>query len=86
MTLPYFLSSQETGFEMAMLKQFDVELLVGQVSYKQKAYIYNLSKGYDTTQKECTTINKIKQPSRPPVHGYEYIIYEVSIFSICIKL
>ena len=55
MTLPYFLSSQETGFEMAMLKQFDVELLVGQVSYKQKAYIYNLSKGYDTTQKECTT-------------------------------
>ena len=48
--LPYFLSSQETGFEMAMLKHFDVELLIGQLSYKLKTNIYNLSHGYDTTK------------------------------------
>ena len=35
MDLPYFLSFQETGFEMAILKQFDTELLVSQISYKQ---------------------------------------------------
>ena len=72
---------------MAMLKQFDVELLVGQVSYKQKAYIYNLSKGYDITQKECTTINKIKEPSRPPIYRYEYmyIIYEETILSVSVQ-
>ena len=39
MTLPYFLSSQETSFEMKMLKDFDVELLIGQISY-QKNLIY----------------------------------------------
>ena len=50
MTLPYFLSSQETGFEMKMLNDFDVELLIGQISYKQNSDIY-ISKGYDTTRK-----------------------------------
>ena len=37
---------------MSMLRQFDAELLIGQISYKQKAGIY-VSKGYDTV-KECT--------------------------------
>ena len=54
MLLQYFLSSQETGFEMSMLKQYDVELLIGQISYKQKADIYNVSKGYDNTRKMCS--------------------------------
>ena len=70
MTLPYFLSTQEMGFEMAMLKQFDVELLIGQISYKQKADIYNVAKGYDNTKKVCSTIDKDIEPHRPPVHGY----------------
>ncbi len=70
MKLAYFLSSQETGFEMSMLRKFDVELLIGQISYKQKADIYNVSKGYDTTKKQCSTIVKDKEPRRPPVHGY----------------
>ena len=35
----YFISTQETGFELSMLKEFDVELLIGQMSYKQKATI-----------------------------------------------
>ena len=39
MSHPYFVSSQETGLEMAVLKVFDTELLIGQISYKQKAHI-----------------------------------------------
>ena len=35
-----------------MLQKFDAELLIGQVSYKQKAEIYNVSNGYDTAKKE----------------------------------
>ena len=31
----YFLSSQETGFEMSMLRKFDVELLIGNISFIQ---------------------------------------------------
>uniref|UniRef100_A0A1X7TCX0 CxC5 like cysteine cluster associated with KDZ domain-containing protein n=1 Tax=Amphimedon queenslandica TaxID=400682 RepID=A0A1X7TCX0_AMPQE len=37
--LQYFISSQETGFELKMLQHFDTELLIGQLSYKQKADI-----------------------------------------------
>lgn len=70
LSLPFFLSSQETGFEMAMLKHFDVELLIGQLSYKQKADIYNLSNGYDTTKKKCSTIEKEKEVHKQPPHGY----------------
>ena len=66
--LPYFLSSQETGFEMKMLQMFDIELLVGQLSYKQKADIYNISNGYDTTKKECSTIPERKE-THVRVHG-----------------
>lgn len=43
-----------------MLQKFDVELLIGQVSYKQKADIYNIYNGYDTTIKKRT-----KQVSEP---------------------
>lgn len=69
-TLPYFLSSQETGFEMFILKKYDIELLIGQMSYKQRADIYNIEKGYNTTKKECSTIEKAKVPRKPPVHRY----------------
>lgn len=34
--LPFFISSRETAFETSMLTQFDPELLLGQISYKQK--------------------------------------------------
>ena len=40
-TLPYFVSSKETVFSMDMLKQLDAEILIGQLSYKQRADIYN---------------------------------------------
>lgn len=51
----YFISSQETGFELSILRKFDVELLIGQLSYKQKALIYNITNGYDDTKKESVT-------------------------------
>ena len=67
--LPYFISSQETGFEMELLKQFDIELLIGQIAYKQKADIYNVVKGYDTVQKRSSTKEIGKTGHKPPVHG-----------------
>lgn len=67
MDLPYFVSSQETAFEVSMLKHFDAELLLGQISYKQKADIYNVCNGYDTTRKECSSIEK--PTSSNAVHG-----------------
>ena len=37
-----------------MLQKFDAELLIGQVSYKQKAeiIIHNVSHGYDAAKRE----------------------------------
>ena len=45
--MPYFVSSRETGFEMSLLEKFDAELLLGQVSYNQRADIYNYYHGYE---------------------------------------
>ena len=70
MSLPYFVSTQETGFEMSMLKRFDLELLIGQLSYKQKADIYNVYEGYDTTKKTCSSTNKETSSHKTPVHRY----------------
>ena len=75
MSLPYFLSSQETGFELEMLRRFDVELLVGQISYQQKADIYNIYNGYDTTNKYCSTTKKVKPVYSQPPHGYANMFY-----------
>ena len=73
MSLRYFLSSQETGFELQMLQRFDAELLVGQISYQQKADIYNISNGYDATKKHCST-TKEKPVHRQPPHGYVNVL------------
>lgn len=40
-TLPYFVSSKETVFAMDMLNRLEAEILIGQLSYKQRADIYN---------------------------------------------
>ena len=40
-TLPYFLSSRETGFSLGILKQLDANMMIGQISFKQQADIYN---------------------------------------------
>ena len=41
---------------MAFLERFDAELLLGQVSYKQKSDIYNFYNKYEKTQKKCQTM------------------------------
>ena len=53
--LTYFVSSQESAFEIAMLQKFDAELLIGQISYKQKADIFNLVNQDGVPKKQCTT-------------------------------
>ena len=40
-SLPYFVSSKETAFSMDLLKRLDAEIVIGQLSYKQRADIYN---------------------------------------------
>lgn len=42
----YIVSTTDTAFELHMLKKYDVELFLGQVSYSQKADIYNYCNGY----------------------------------------
>ncbi len=49
-TLPYFMSTRETAVSMEMLRRLDKEILIGQVSYKQRADIYNYVHGYCGTQ------------------------------------
>ena len=39
--LPYFVSSRETVFSIELLKQMDAEILIGEVSFQQRADIYN---------------------------------------------
>lgn len=43
---PYFLSSRETAFCVDMLHRLDKEILIGQISYKQRAELYNDIHGY----------------------------------------
>lgn len=70
MDLSYFISSQETGFEMSLLKKMDYELLIGQLSYKQKAEIYNVFQGYDTTRKQFSAAQTDhEKPRKIPAHG-----------------
>ena len=57
----YFVSSQETAFELQLLTRFDFELLIGQISYKQKAEIYNAVHGYSSTKKHVRSEMKLTQ-------------------------
>ena len=49
----YLISSQETAFELQLLSKFDVELLIGQLSYKQRAKMYNVIHNYEDVKKRC---------------------------------
>jgi len=51
-TLPYSLSTRETAFEMSLLQQLEAEVLIGQLSPKQRAEIYNIKHGCDGTLKQ----------------------------------
>ena len=54
--LANFVSSQNTAFELRMLANFDHKLLIGQISYKQKAEIYNAIHGYECIKKQCSSL------------------------------
>lgn len=45
---PYFMSTRETAFCMELLRRLDKEILIGQISYKQRAELYNDIHGEDT--------------------------------------
>ena len=60
----YFVSTSETAIELSMLKKFDSELLLGQISYSQKAEIYNYSNGYPVQPKKCSTMEHFELPDR----------------------
>ena len=53
------------------MRQFDIELLIGQISYKQKADIYNILNGYDTTKKGSVASFADADEKKFPVHGYD---------------
>ena len=53
-SLEFFMSTRETAFEMALLRQLDAEVLIGQLSYKQRSEIYNVKHGYDKARKKHT--------------------------------
>ena len=78
-SLTYFISSQETAFEMKLLRQFDIDLLIGQISYKQKANIYNILNDYDTTRKGSVALFADADEKKFPVHGYDIRVASTSL-------
>lgn len=50
--LPYFLSTHMTAFQTKLLHSLSAEILLGQISYKQKSEIYNYTHGYDSATKK----------------------------------
>lgn len=70
----YIVSTADTAFELTMLKKYDAELFLGQVSYSQKADIYNYSNGYPVPFKQCTTLDKEELPNREStINKYVYL-------------
>ena len=51
--LSYFVSTTKTAFSTNFLERLDAEILIGQVSYKQKSDIYNYHNKYETATKQC---------------------------------
>lgn len=45
-TLPFFVSTHKTAFEMQFLKRLDAEILIGQITYNQSCDIYNYMHRY----------------------------------------
>ena len=52
----FFMSTRETGFCMDMLRRLDKEILIGQISYKQRADLYNAIHGEVTQEQMYSTI------------------------------
>ena len=52
--LTYFMPSRKTGFAIKRLTRFDSECLIGQISYKQPAEIYNHYNMYEKDRQDDT--------------------------------
>ena len=71
--LKYFVSSQDTAFELSMLQHYDGELLIEQlhVSYQQKADIFNYTFGFKPQKKLCHSIQAATTLTFPTaIHRY----------------
>lgn len=49
-SLPYFVSSRDTAFSIEILKQLEANALIGHISFKQQADIYNYMHNYSTNE------------------------------------
>ena len=49
----YFVCSRKTVFDMMLLSKFEYEILLGKISFKEKADIYNAVNGYDDKGCDC---------------------------------
>lgn len=76
----HFISTSGTAFEMSLLRKFDTELLLGQISYNQMAEIYNYSNGYPVHPKKCTTLEKGELPVQRLVYITTFISKTASIY------
>lgn len=54
--LPFFVSTAMTAFETSFLQNFNAELLLGQITYKQKCDIYNYTHKYEQKKKDCSAM------------------------------
>ena len=70
--LPYFLSMNMTAVQTKMLKSLSAEILLGQLSYKQKSDIYNFIHGYDIAVKmgPISSVNSEEYRYDGPIHRF----------------
>ncbi len=54
-TVPYFMSSDLTVFQSKLLHGLTAEVLLGQISYRQRSDIYNYVHGYDSARKQSVS-------------------------------
>ena len=60
----YLLSSGKTAFDMKLLSKFEVEILLGKLSFKEKADIFNEVNGYSDEGTKCGDIKPKGKGSR----------------------
>ena len=61
---------------MTLLRNYDAELLIGQVSYKQQANIYNYLHGYLAAKPEETEESQSHAETARPRYLYHPLIKE----------
>ena len=63
----FFLSTQQTAFSTRLIKNFDAELLLGQISYHQKANIYNTIHGYNGRLMKTRSAARAREVDEPEI-------------------